>query len=57
MKTWLFALSIVGCFCLLVLGRPTTANTPANMTEDDFRKLEQNWLDAAAVPDLPALRC
>jgi ketosteroid isomerase-like protein len=56
MKTWLFALGIVGCFCLLVLGRPTAPNAPANMTEDDFRKLEQNWLDAAAVPDLPALR-
>jgi ketosteroid isomerase-like protein len=25
------------------------------MAEDDFRKLEQSWLDAAAVPDLPAL--
>ena len=27
-----------------------------NMGEDDFRRLEQAWLDAAAVPDLPALR-
>jgi ketosteroid isomerase-like protein len=27
-----------------------------NMGEDDFRKLEQAWLDAASVPDLPALR-
>ena len=26
------------------------------MGEDDFRKLEQAWLDAAAGPDLPALR-
>jgi ketosteroid isomerase-like protein len=26
------------------------------MSEDDFRKLEQNWLDAAAVPDLPSLQ-
>ena len=55
MKTWLSALSIVGCFCLLALGRPTTSNAPANTTEDDFRKLEQNWLDAAAVPDLRVL--
>jgi hypothetical protein len=28
----------------------------ANMGEDDFRKLEQAWLVAASVPDLPALR-
>ena len=27
-----------------------------NMTENDFRKLEQQWLDAESVPDLPALR-
>jgi hypothetical protein len=26
------------------------------MDEDDFRKLEQAWLDATAVPDPPALR-
>ena len=28
----------------------------ANPGEDDFRRLEQAWLDAAAVPDLPVLR-
>jgi len=26
------------------------------MTEDDFRKMEQAWLDAASVPDLPVLQ-
>jgi ketosteroid isomerase-like protein len=30
--------------------------TSTNMGENDFRKLEQAWLDAASVPDLPALR-
>jgi ketosteroid isomerase-like protein len=26
------------------------------MGENDFRKLEQTWLDAASVPDLPVLQ-
>jgi len=26
------------------------------MGEDDFRRMEQAWLDAASVPDLPELR-
>jgi len=54
MKTLLTALGLVVCICLLAFGRPGTAS--ANMSEDDFRKMEQNWLDAAAGPDLPALR-
>src|SRR5882672_5209998 len=54
MKTLLSALGLVVCICLLAFGRPGTAS--ANMSEDDFRKMEQNWLDAAAGPDLPALR-
>jgi ketosteroid isomerase-like protein len=56
MRIWLFVLSLVGCFCLLALGRPTAPSAPRNMSEDDFRKLEQNWLAAAAVPDLPTLQ-
>jgi ketosteroid isomerase-like protein len=56
MKIWLAVLCLVGCFCLLVFARPDASGLPANMTEDDFRKLEQSWLDAEAVPDLPALR-
>jgi ketosteroid isomerase-like protein len=41
---------------LLVFGRMGARPSAANMGEDDFRKLKQNWLDAASVPDLPALR-
>jgi hypothetical protein len=57
-KTWLivFVLGLVACFCVLAFGRPSASVASTNMTEDDFRKLEQQWLDAAAVPDLPALR-
>jgi ketosteroid isomerase-like protein len=56
MKRCLVVLGLLGCVCLVAFGRPSVSNSSANMTEDDFRKLEQNWLDAAAVPDLPALR-
>lgn len=56
MRTMLSGLCVAGCLCLLLFGRPSTAGVPANMTEDDFRKLEQNVLDAAATPDLPALQ-
>jgi ketosteroid isomerase-like protein len=60
MRPWI-VFCLAGCLCLLALARPSAARistnaNPANMTEDDFRKLEQNWLDAAATPDLPALR-
>lgn len=56
MRIRLGALGVVGCLCLIAFGLLGASSAPANMTEDDFRKLEQNWLDAAAVPDLPALR-
>ena len=66
MKNWLVALALVVCLCLIAFRRPSghaaAANVSAanlgstNMGEDDFRKLEQAWLDAASVPDLPALR-
>jgi ketosteroid isomerase-like protein len=55
-KMWLTGLGLVACFCALAFGRPNASVSSTNMTEDDFRKLEQQWLDAAAVPDLPALR-
>jgi ketosteroid isomerase-like protein len=57
-KTWLlvFILGLAACFCVLAFGRPNASVSSTNMKEDDFRKLEQQWLDAAAVPDLPALR-
>jgi len=56
MRIWMAVFGLAGCLCLLAFGRPSASNSPTNMTEDDFRKLEQNWLDAAAAPDLPALR-
>ncbi len=57
MRIWLTVLCVAGCLCLPVIGRPSSAaSAPANMTEDDFRKQEQNWLDAAAAPDLPKLQ-
>ena len=37
-------------------GRPHSSPSPATVTEDDFRKLAQAWLNAASTPDLPALR-
>jgi ketosteroid isomerase-like protein len=56
MRTWLAALGLVIFVSLVASGRPGVGTTATNMGEDDFRKLEQAWLDAAAVPDLPALR-
>lgn len=71
MKMRLIALGAVICAALMVSERPhagvsaanlssasmvSTNVTSTSMDEDDFRKLEQAWLDAAAVPDLPALR-
>jgi ketosteroid isomerase-like protein len=55
MRTWLAAFGLVICISLLAFGRPSARASTA-MGEDDFRKLEQGWLDAASVPDLPALR-
>jgi len=55
MKSWLLVATVMVGISLLALGHPN-APTTANPTEDDFRKLEQAWLDAAAGPDLPTLR-
>jgi hypothetical protein len=58
MKALLAILGVAVCLCLLAFGHSnaaTSSNTIAR-TEDDLRKLEQTWLDAAAVPDLAALR-
>jgi len=54
MKTWLVVLSLIAC-TLLAFGRPSEPTLTSGPNEDTFRKLEQAWLDAAAVPDLPAL--
>jgi hypothetical protein len=56
MRTNLVALGLVICVSILAIARLGARTSPANMGEDDFRKLEQRWLDAASVPDLPALR-
>ncbi len=56
MKTWLAALGLVLCISLVAFGRLSARTTTANPGEEDFRKMEQAWLDAASVPDLPALR-
>ncbi|MGC2476334.1 MAG: nuclear transport factor 2 family protein [Candidatus Sulfotelmatobacter sp.] len=54
MKLALAVLSLLICASLLAAGRPREATS--SMSEDDFRKLEQKWLDAASVPDLPLLQ-
>jgi ketosteroid isomerase-like protein len=56
MRTWLAALALVICISLVAFGHLSARTTIANPGEDDFRKMEQAWLDAASVPDLPALR-
>jgi hypothetical protein len=56
MRTSLAALGVVICISLVAFGRPSARTATANIGEDDFRKLEQAWLDAASVPDLPVLR-
>jgi hypothetical protein len=56
MKSWLTVLGLMACVSLVVFGRPNVRPSAARMGEDDFRRLEQAWLDAASVPNLPALR-
>jgi len=56
MKAWFAVFGLLTVLSLFAFGRPGTRSSPANMGEDDFRKLEQAWLDAASVPDLPALQ-
>jgi Domain of unknown function (DUF4440) len=54
MKSSIAVLSLVACISLLMFVHPKTAT--ANPSEESFRKLEQAWLDAAAIPDLPELQ-
>jgi len=49
-------LALTACIAMAAFGRPNHPTSSSAMTEDDFRKLEQTWLDAAAVPDLPTLQ-
>ena len=54
MKQSMPVLGLIACISLAMFAHPNAS--VANPTEDDLRKLEQAWLDAAAVPDLPALQ-
>jgi hypothetical protein len=54
MKKWL-AMALVAAVCVFTFGH-LHARPSAAMGEDDFRKLEQKWLDAASTPDLPVLQ-
>lgn len=56
MKTWLAAFGLVICISVVAFGRLSARTSTAKPSEDDFRKMEQAWLDAASAPDLPALR-
>jgi ketosteroid isomerase-like protein len=56
MKPWVGIVFLLACVAIAAFGRPHTSLSPSTVSEDDFRKLEQAWLDAASTPDLPALR-
>lgn len=56
MKPWLAALALVACILLLAFAHMNAQPSATVPSEDDFRKMEQAWLDAASVPDLPALQ-
>lgn len=56
MRSWLTILTFASCLFLLPLARANHTSAAAAATDDDFRKLEQRWLDAAEVPDLPVLQ-
>jgi Domain of unknown function (DUF4440) len=56
MRSWLTIFTFASCLFLLPFARANHASTASAATDDDFRKLEQRWLDAAAVPDLPVLQ-
>src|SRR3984893_5490188 len=56
MRTGLIALAVATCISLVAVGPRNARAAMANMGEDDFRKMEQAWLDAAAAPNLPVLR-
>lgn len=56
MKAWWIAAVLIASVCFVAFGRVSAPVSAANVSEDDFKKMEQAWLDAASVPDLPALR-
>jgi len=56
MKPWTGVVFLFVCLAIVAFARPYAHPSIANLNEDDFRRLEQTWLNAAAIPDLPALR-
>lgn len=56
MKAWIGILSLLACVSLVAFANPLIRPSTTTLTEDDFRKLEQVWLDAASVPDLAVLQ-
>jgi len=49
-------LAVVGLLAFLQPLAIGQSKVSGAKVEDEIRKIEQQWLDAAAVPDLPALR-
>ena len=56
MKTWFGALAFVAGIIFLAFAHTNAQPSATTPNEDEFRKMEQAWLDAASVPDLPALQ-
>jgi ketosteroid isomerase-like protein len=56
MKIAVAAFGLLACIALLAFEPSRARSSTSALSEDDFRKMEQGWLDAASVPDLPALR-
>ena len=56
MKPWTAAVFLFACIVVVAFARPHAHSSIANLNEDDFRRLEQAWLNAASTPDLPTLR-
>ena len=56
MKPWFGVVFLLACIAIAAFGRPHVHVASSNPSEDEFRKLEQAWLNAASIPDLPTLR-
>jgi ketosteroid isomerase-like protein len=56
MKPWVGIVFLLACVAIGAFGRPHASISSSTASEDDFRKLEQAWLDATSTPDLPTLR-
>ena len=56
MKAWGGVVFLLAVVAIAAFGGPHTPISSSTASEDDFRKLEQAWLNAASTPDLPTLR-